>query len=70
MPTLNDVTEIICDSQDGQRRAQEYLQGWAGKQTRVTAHSGDESLLVSRGVDREIEAASVRPRRNYQAADT
>jgi len=53
----NDVTEIICDSQDGQRRAQEYLQGWAGKQTRVTAHSGDESLLVSRGVDREIEAA-------------
>lgn len=53
----HDVTEIICDTSDGQRRAQEYLQGWAGKQTRVTAHTGDESLLVSRGIDREIEAA-------------
>jgi Rne/Rng family ribonuclease len=53
----NDVSEIICDSQDGQKRAQEYLQGWAGRTTRVTYHTGDDSLLVSKGVDKEIEAA-------------
>ncbi|MBS2003416.1 MAG: Rne/Rng family ribonuclease [Cyanobacteria bacterium SZAS LIN-5] len=53
----NDVSEIICDSQDGQKRAQEYLQGWAGRTTRVSYHTGDDSLLVSKGVDKEIEAA-------------
>lgn len=53
----NDVNEIICDSPDGQRRAQEYLQGWAGRQTRVSHHLGEESILVSKGIDREIEAA-------------
>ena len=53
----HDITEIICDSVDGQRRAQEYLQGWAGKQTKVGYHLGDESILVSKGVDKEIEAA-------------
>lgn len=53
----HDVVEIIVDSPDGQRRAQEYLQGWAGKQTKVTFHSGDEPLLVSKSVDKEIEAA-------------
>jgi ribonuclease E len=53
----NDVSEIICDSPDGQKRAQEYLQGWAGRTTRVTHHVGEESLLVSKGVDKEIEAA-------------
>jgi ribonuclease E len=26
----HDVSEIICDTADGQKRAQEYLQGWAG----------------------------------------
>ncbi len=53
----HDVSEIICDTADGQKRAQEYLQGWAGKTTRVTFHTGDESLLVAKGIDREIEAA-------------
>ncbi len=53
----HDVSEIICDTADGQRRAQEYLQGWASKQTRVTFHTGDEPLLVAKGIDREIEAA-------------
>jgi Rne/Rng family ribonuclease len=53
----HDVSEIICDTADGQKRAQEYLQGWAGKQTRVTFHTGDDSLLVAKGIDREIEAA-------------
>jgi Rne/Rng family ribonuclease len=53
----HDVVDIICDSADGQRRAQEYLHGWAGKLTKVSHHQGDESLLVSKGVDKEIEAA-------------
>jgi Rne/Rng family ribonuclease len=53
----NDVSEIICDTADGQKRAQEYLQGWAGKTTKVTFHSGEDSLLVNKGIDREIEAA-------------
>jgi Rne/Rng family ribonuclease len=53
----HDVQEIIVDSQDGQRRAAEYLEGWASRQTKVLAHAGDSSLLVSKGVDREIEAA-------------
>ncbi|MCC7528753.1 MAG: Rne/Rng family ribonuclease, partial [Candidatus Melainabacteria bacterium] len=53
----HDVQEIIVDTQDGQRRAAEYLEGWASRQTKVLAHGGDTSLLVSKGVDREIEAA-------------
>ncbi|HEY9677950.1 MAG TPA: Rne/Rng family ribonuclease [Drouetiella sp.] len=53
----NDVSEIICDTQDGQKRAQDYLQGWAGRTTKVSYHQGDDSLLVSKGVDKEIEAA-------------
>lgn len=53
----HDVQEIIVDSTDGQRRAQEYLEGWASRQTKVLSHGGDISLLVSKGVDREIEAA-------------
>ncbi len=53
----HDVQEIIVDSQDGQKRAAEYLEGWASRQTKVLAHAGDSSLLVSKGIDREIEAA-------------
>lgn len=53
----HDVSEIIVDTPDGQRRAQEYLSGWAGKQTRVTFHTGEDSILISKNVDREIEAA-------------
>lgn len=52
-----DINEIIVDNQDGHKRAQEYLQGWAGRQTKVSCHAGAESLLVAKGVDREIEAA-------------
>jgi ribonuclease E len=53
----HDVAEIIVDTQDGQRRAQEYLSGWASKQTKIFCHSGEESLLVAKGIDHEIEAA-------------
>jgi Rne/Rng family ribonuclease len=53
----HDVTEIIADTPEGQRRAQEYLSGWAGKQTKVIFHSSEEPLLLSKGIDKEIEAA-------------
>lgn len=53
----HEVTEIIADSPEGQRRAQEYLAGWAHKQTKVIFHTADESLLLSKGIDKEIEAA-------------
>jgi ribonuclease E len=53
----HDVAEIIVDTMDGQRRAQEYLFGWASKQTKISCHVGEESLLVAKGIDHEIEAA-------------
>jgi ribonuclease E len=52
-----DINEVIVDSPDGQRRGQEYLSGWAGRNTQVVLHSGDEPLLVAKAIDREIEAA-------------
>ena len=53
----HEVTEIITDSQEGQRRAQDYLAGWAGKQTKVVVHQSEEPLLVAKGLDKEIEMA-------------
>ncbi|MBX9570932.1 MAG: Rne/Rng family ribonuclease [Candidatus Obscuribacterales bacterium] len=50
-----DVTEIICDTQDGQRRASDFMSGWAGRTTKVLQHSGDEPLLISKGIDKDIE---------------
>ncbi len=52
-----DVNEVIVDSADGQRRAQEFLSGWTGRNTQVLLHTGEEPVLVSKGIDREIEAA-------------
>ncbi len=53
----HEVSEIIVDSPDGQRRAQDYLKGWASKSTKVLFHTGEDSLLVSKGMDKEIESA-------------
>ncbi len=53
----HEVTDIIVDSPDGQRRAQEYLSGWASKNTKVSFHTGEQQLLVAKSIDREIEAA-------------
>lgn len=50
-----EVTEIIVDSADGQRRAQEFMSGWAGRATKVLQHSGDEPLLIAKGIDKDIE---------------
>ena len=53
----NDVSEIVTDSPEGQKRALDYMQGWASRNTKVIQHSGEESLLLARGIDKEIEAA-------------
>jgi Rne/Rng family ribonuclease len=53
----NDISEIIVDSADGQKRASEYMTGWAGRTTKVLQHVGEEPLLLARNIDREIEAA-------------
>jgi ribonuclease E len=53
----HEVTDIIVDSPDGQKRAQEYLSGWASKNTKVSFHTAEEPLLVAKGIDTEIEAA-------------
>ncbi len=52
-----DIGEVLVDSADGLRRAQEFLSGWTGRHTQVRMHTGDQPLLVAKGVDREIEAA-------------
>jgi Rne/Rng family ribonuclease len=53
----NDVQEIIVDSPEGQKRALDYMQGWASRNTKVLQHVGEEPLLLARGIDREIESA-------------
>lgn len=53
----HEVTDIIADSPEGQRRAQEYLAGWAHKQTKVSFHTDEQPLLLAKGIDKEIEAA-------------
>jgi ribonuclease E len=50
----NDVQEIIVDSPEGQKRALDYMQGWASRNTKVLQHVGEEPLLLARGIDREI----------------
>ncbi len=52
-----DVNEILVDTPDGQKRATDYLQGWANKNTKVVLHTEDTPLLINKGVDKEIEAA-------------
>lgn len=49
-----DISDIIVDSADGQRRAQEFMSGWAGRTTRVSCHTGDEPLVLAKGIDKEI----------------
>jgi Rne/Rng family ribonuclease len=53
----NDIAEIIVDSPEAQKRATDYMAGWAGRQTKVLQHVGEEPLLLSKNIDREIEAA-------------
>lgn len=52
----NDVSEIIVDTAEGQKRALDYMQGWASRNTKVLAHMGEEPLLIARSIDKEIEA--------------
>ncbi|MBX9723259.1 MAG: Rne/Rng family ribonuclease [Candidatus Obscuribacterales bacterium] len=50
-----DVSEIVVDTADGQKRAADFMSGWAGRTTKVLHHQGDDQLLISRGIDRDIE---------------
>ncbi len=52
-----DIAEVIVDTGEGQKRGQDYLSGWTGRNTQVILHTGDEPILVAKGIDREIEAA-------------
>lgn len=51
-----DVSEIVVDTSDGQKRASEFMSGWAGRTTKVMHHQGDDPLLISKGIDKDIEA--------------
>jgi len=53
----HEVVEIVIDSADGCKRAEEYLSDWASKQTKIICHDSHESLLIARGIDEEIESA-------------
>jgi ribonuclease E len=53
----NDVSEIIVDTAEGQKRALDYMQGWASRNTKVLAHMGEEPLLIAKSIDKEIESA-------------
>lgn len=53
----NDINEIIVDTAEGQKRALDYMQGWASRNTKVLQHVGDDPLLINKGIDHEIEAA-------------
>jgi Rne/Rng family ribonuclease len=53
----SDINEVIVDSEDGQKRALQYLSGWASRTTQVLCHESSEPILVSKGIDKEIEDA-------------
>jgi Rne/Rng family ribonuclease len=53
----SDMNEIITDTPDGQRRAIEFLSGWASRQTQIMMHADESPLLVARGIDHEIAQA-------------
>lgn len=53
-----DVQELIVDTPFGYQRAQQLLQQWnLDKHLKVTQHTGNQSILVTYGVDREIKQA-------------
>lgn len=52
-----DINEVLVDTPDGQKRALECLSGWSSRNTQVVLHTGDQPVLVAKGIDREIEAA-------------
>ena len=53
-----DVNEIILDTSFGYHRATQLLQSWnISHQLNVSVHKGTDSILVAKGVDREIRNA-------------
>lgn len=53
-----DVNEIILDTSFGYHRATQLLQSWnISHQINVSVHKGSDSILVAKGIDREIRNA-------------
>ncbi|MCS6267304.1 MAG: Rne/Rng family ribonuclease [Vampirovibrio sp.] len=53
-----DVDELIVDTSFGTQRAQQLLQNWnLDKSIKVTQYTGQVSIMVAKGVEREIRAA-------------
>lgn len=53
-----DVNEIILDTSFGYHRATQLLQSWnISHQLNVSVHKGSDSILVAKGVDKEIRNA-------------
>ncbi|MGD9581429.1 MAG: Rne/Rng family ribonuclease, partial [Vampirovibrionia bacterium] len=53
-----EVTEIHIDSPFGQHRVNQLIQTWnLGKDIKVNVHKGTESIIVAKGLDKDIKAA-------------
>ena len=53
-----DVNEIILDTSFGYHRATQLLQSWnISHQLNVSVHKGNDSILVAKGIEREIRNA-------------
>lgn len=53
-----EVVEISIDSPFGQHRVNQLIQTWnLGKDIKVTVHKGTESIIVAKGIDKDIKAA-------------
>jgi ribonuclease E len=53
-----DVDELIVDTSFGMQRAQQLLQNWnLDKSIKVTQYTGQVSIMVAKGVEREIRSA-------------
>ncbi|MDX2085274.1 MAG: Rne/Rng family ribonuclease [Candidatus Melainabacteria bacterium] len=53
-----DVDEIVVDTSFGFQRAQQLLQNWnLDKTIKVSQYTGNQSIMIAKGVDREIRQA-------------
>lgn len=54
----DDVSEIFIDTPFGQHRVNQLIQTWnLGKNIKVSTYKGSDSLLVAKGIDKEIKSA-------------
>lgn len=54
----DDVKEIFIDTPFGQHRVNQLIQTWnLGKNIKVNVYKGSDSLLIAKGIDKEIKVA-------------